>query len=220
MRRRGRRPAWFCQEQTLVLTEQFSSMERDAFHVSYLSDKIPEAVFHGQTVKTVAYLRVSTAQQDLRSQRLAILEYARKHDFRIDDFIEATASGQASEKRRRLDELMNVLQRGDRLVVSELSRLGRSLGQIVAILDALAKAGVAFVKTSAPSRSARKRRKAPGLFNRWGRPPVGDPREEGKLGVFPEFEFVNQSHFLVNDAIDDVLEVSARPACKPFNLTL
>ena len=36
---------------------------------------------------------------------------------------------------------MNVLQRGARLVVSELSWLGRSLGQIVAILDALAKAG-------------------------------------------------------------------------------
>ena len=90
-------------------------MGRDAFHVSYLSDKIPEAVFHGQAVKTVAYLRVSTAQQDVRSQRLAILEYARKDDFRIDDFIEATASGQASEKRRRLDELMNVLQRGDHL---------------------------------------------------------------------------------------------------------
>ena len=52
---------------------------------------------------------------------------------------------ETSEKRRRLDELMNVLHRGDRLVVSELSRLGRSLGQIVAILDALAKAGVAFV---------------------------------------------------------------------------
>ena len=75
-RRRGRRPAGFCQEQTLVLTEQFSSMKRDAFHVSYLSNKIPEAVFHGQAVKTFAYLRVSTAQQDLRSQHLAILEYA------------------------------------------------------------------------------------------------------------------------------------------------
>ena len=58
-------------------------MERDAFHVSYLSDKIPYAVFHGQAVKTVAYLRVSTAQEDVRSQRLAILEYARQHDFRI-----------------------------------------------------------------------------------------------------------------------------------------
>ena len=83
--------------------------------------------------------------QGVRSQRLAILEYARAHDFRIDDFIEATASGQASEKRRRLDELTSVLQRGDRLVVSELSRLGRSLGQIVTILDAIAKAEVAFV---------------------------------------------------------------------------
>ena len=70
---------------------------------------------------------------------------ARKHDLHIDDFIEATASGQASEKRRRLDELTSALQPGDRLVVSELSRLGRSLGQVVAVLDALAKAGVAFV---------------------------------------------------------------------------
>ena len=48
--------------------------------------------------------------------RLAILECARTHDIRIDDFIEATASGQASEKRRRLDELTSVLERGDRLV--------------------------------------------------------------------------------------------------------
>ncbi len=84
-------------------------------------------------MKTVAYLRVSTPRQDVRSQRLAILEYARKHDIRIDDFIEAPAFGQASEKRRRLDELTSVLGRGDRLVASEPSRLGRSLGQMVTI---------------------------------------------------------------------------------------
>ena len=47
-------------------------------------------------VRTVAYLRVSTPQQDVSSQHLAILEYAQKHDLHIDDFIEATASGQAS----------------------------------------------------------------------------------------------------------------------------
>ena len=121
-------------------------MECDAFHVLYLSYKIPEDAFHGQAVKTVAYLRVSTAQQDVGSQRLAILEYARRPTTSASTISSsATASGQASEKRRRLDELMHVLQRGDRLVVSELSRLGRSLGQIVAILDALATAGVAFV---------------------------------------------------------------------------
>ena len=49
-------------------------------------------------MKTVAYLGVSTPQQDPRTQRLAILEYARAHDFRVDDFVEATASGQASER--------------------------------------------------------------------------------------------------------------------------
>ena len=97
------------------------------------------------TVKTVAYLRVSTAQQDAGSQRLAILEYARRQGFRIDDFIEATASARTSAKRRRLDQLMAVLEPGDRLVVSELSRLGRSLGEVVALLDAIAKASVAFV---------------------------------------------------------------------------
>ena len=59
------------------MIEQFSRMECDAFHGSYLSDKTPKSIFHGQAVKTVAYLRVSTAQQDVRSLRLAILEYAR-----------------------------------------------------------------------------------------------------------------------------------------------
>ena len=50
---------------------------------------------------------------------------------------------------------MHLLQRGDRLVVSELSRLGRSLGQIVAILDALAKADVAWRSRSTFASMAR-----------------------------------------------------------------
>ena len=86
-------------------------------------------------MKTVAYLRVSTARQDAGSQRLAILEYARREGFRIDDFIEATASTRTNAKRRRLDQLMAALEPGERLVVSELSRLGRSLGEVVAIKE-------------------------------------------------------------------------------------
>ena len=96
-------------------------------------------------VKTVAYLRVSTTRQDAGSQRLAILEYARRQGLRIDDFIEATASARTNAKHRRLDQLMAVLEPGDQLVVSELSRLGRSLGEVVALLDAIAKASVAFL---------------------------------------------------------------------------
>ena len=96
-------------------------------------------------MKTVAYLRVSTARQDAGSQRLAILEHARGEGLPIDDFVEATASSRTNAKRRRLEQLMAVLEPGDRIVVSELSRLGRSLGEVVAMLDAIARAGVTFV---------------------------------------------------------------------------
>ena len=96
-------------------------------------------------MKNLTYLRVSTAQQDVRSQRLAILEYAREHGFQIDRFIEATASGRATKKHRRLDDLMSELTAGDRVVVSELSRLGRSLGEVIELLDAISRASIKFV---------------------------------------------------------------------------
>ncbi len=96
-------------------------------------------------MKTIVYLGVPAPQQDAGSQRLAILEHARKQGLNIDDFAWATASGTAAESRRRLDGLMDILARGDRLIVSELSRLGRSLSHVVTVLDNLAKAGVAFI---------------------------------------------------------------------------
>ena len=104
-----------------VMTEQFSSMEHMRSMSRICQIQYQKPYFMDRAVKTVAYLRVSTPQQDVRSQRLAILEYARTHDIRIDDFIEATASGQASEKRRRLDDLTNALQRGDRLAATAWS---------------------------------------------------------------------------------------------------
>ena len=48
-------------------------MECDVFHVSYLSDKIPEAIFYGQAVKTVAYLKVSAVQLGLSKTAIAKL---------------------------------------------------------------------------------------------------------------------------------------------------
>ena len=101
--------------------------------------------FADSAMKAVAYLRVSTGQQDVGAQRFAILEHAGRQGLRIDEFIEATASTRTDAKRRRLDQLMGSLEPGDRLVVSELSRLGRSLGEVVNLLDAIAKASVAFV---------------------------------------------------------------------------
>ncbi|MBF0288429.1 MAG: recombinase family protein [SAR324 cluster bacterium] len=95
--------------------------------------------------RTLAYLRVSTGKQDIKNQRLELHEYARRNDFKIDDFIEIEISSRQSTQARRIDELLADLQEGDTLLVSELSRLGRSVGQIIQIVDALVKQKIRFV---------------------------------------------------------------------------
>jgi DNA invertase Pin-like site-specific DNA recombinase len=96
-------------------------------------------------MKTVAYLRVSTGSQDLSSQKLTVLDYARRERFAIDRFVEAQASSRKGRDERRVEELLGELAAGDRLVVSELSRLGRSLGQVIQLVDELVKRKVRFI---------------------------------------------------------------------------
>lgn len=87
--------------------------------------------------KTVAYLRASTDKQDLNHQRLEILEFARKQAFHIDEFVEITISSRRTSKQRRIDELVGMLMETDTLVVTELSRLGRSTAEVIALVNAL-----------------------------------------------------------------------------------
>ena len=95
-------------------------------------------------MKTVAYLRISTGSQDLANQKLAILDYARQKRFAVDRFVEAQASSRKGRDQRQIDELLGTLTAGDRLIVSELSRLGRSLGQVIQLVDELVKRKVRF----------------------------------------------------------------------------
>lgn len=96
-------------------------------------------------MKTIAYLRISTTGQDLDTQRLAILDYAHQHQVAIDEFVVMQVSSRKSTTDRGIDQLLTQLQRADTLVVSELSRLGRSLGQIVQIIDRLILSHVRFI---------------------------------------------------------------------------
>ena len=54
-------------------------------------------------------------------------------------------SSRKSTKQRGIDELLERLNPGDTLITSELSRLGRSLGQIIQIVDELVKRKVIFI---------------------------------------------------------------------------
>ena len=87
--------------------------------------------------KIVAYLRASTDKQDLSHQKLEILEFARKKEIRIDEFVEITISSRKTSKQRRIDELVGMLTETDTLVVTELSRLGRSTAEVIALVNAL-----------------------------------------------------------------------------------
>ena len=88
-------------------------------------------------MKTIAYVRVSTDAQDVTHQRLAVLEFARTERMVVDTFLEIQASSRHSLKVRQIEVLFDSLERGDTLIVSELSRLGRSVGEIITTVDRL-----------------------------------------------------------------------------------
>lgn len=84
--------------------------------------------------KTVAYLRVSTDGQDLEKNKYDILQLANAKNLGKIDFVEEKVSGKLSWKDRKIKTVMDGLQKGDTLIVSELSRLGRSMLDIMEIL--------------------------------------------------------------------------------------
>ena len=88
------------------------------------------------------YLRVSTDKQDLENQKFEILKYANTKKLGNVDFIEEIVSGKRSWKNRKLGELIKNLQKGDILIVVELSRLGRSMLEIMELLSILLRKGV------------------------------------------------------------------------------
>jgi DNA invertase Pin-like site-specific DNA recombinase len=84
--------------------------------------------------KTIAYIRVSTDDQDYRNQKFEILNYCDREDWKVDTWLELEMSSRQSSKERRIDELIDKLNPGDRLIVSELSRLGRSTGEVILLI--------------------------------------------------------------------------------------
>jgi DNA invertase Pin-like site-specific DNA recombinase len=95
--------------------------------------------------KNLAYLRTSTDKQDLNNQKLEILEYARQKGLKVEDFIALSISSHKSQRERRIDELLARLDEGDTLFVTELSRLGRSTGHVINLINDLVRNGVRVI---------------------------------------------------------------------------
>jgi DNA invertase Pin-like site-specific DNA recombinase len=95
--------------------------------------------------RTVSYLRVSTAAQDNEKFKRDIRAFANARDWGRVQFIEEKVSGMIPWKERKLGTLIDELQAEDRLIVPELSRLGRaSLWEIMEILAVAKQKGIAI----------------------------------------------------------------------------
>jgi DNA invertase Pin-like site-specific DNA recombinase len=81
------------------------------------------------------YIRVSTDRQTVKNQHFEINEFCKKSKIQVEKWIDETISGTKEVDKRKLGELLGNLQKGDILICSELSRLGRNLLMIMSILN-------------------------------------------------------------------------------------
>lgn len=86
----------------------------------------------------IGYARVSTADQSLARQRDELKAAG------CERVVDEVGSGKRGAARPAWDELRRALRPGDTLVVTELSRLGRSTAELAALLDELSDQGVAL----------------------------------------------------------------------------
>ena len=88
------------------------------------------------------YIGVSTDKQTVENQRFEVERFCRNKSMSIDRWIEETESGAIPVEKRKLGSFMKKLQKGDILICTELSRLGRSLFMVMTLLDGCLKKGV------------------------------------------------------------------------------
>lgn len=81
------------------------------------------------------YIRVSSDKQTVENQRFEIVNFCEKEQIKIDGWIEETVSGTKNYDKRELGTLLDKVEKGDLIICSELSRLGRRLFMIMEILN-------------------------------------------------------------------------------------
>lgn len=82
-----------------------------------------------------AYIRVSTDHQNVENQQHEILTYTQNHNIQIDRWVSETISSRKPLTERKLSKLLKRLKKGDVLIATELSRLGRNLLEVMGILQ-------------------------------------------------------------------------------------
>ena len=86
-------------------------------------------------MSVIGYIRVSSTKQTVEHQRYEIQQFAKDNHLEIDKWIEETISSRNPLNKRKLGELLNTIESNDILIAAEISRLGRSLLEVMRILE-------------------------------------------------------------------------------------
>lgn len=94
------------------------------------------------------YIRVSSEKQTVENQRYDITEYCKRKGLIIDKWIEESVSGARHPNVRKLGKILNTIDKGDTIYVTELSRLGRCAYMVIAIIShcLIAKANIVEIR--------------------------------------------------------------------------
>ena len=83
----------------------------------------------------IGYIRVSSNKQTVQHQHYEIQQFAEHNNINVDKWVEETITSRKPLNKRKLGQLLDELQYGDILIAAEISRLGRSLLEVMRILE-------------------------------------------------------------------------------------
>lgn len=89
-----------------------------------------------------AYIRVSTEIQSYEGQQFEIDNWCRQKGIIIDRWVQEKVSGNQRLQKRTLGKLLKQMRKGDILVCTELSRLGRNMMMVMSILNTCSQKGI------------------------------------------------------------------------------
>lgn len=95
-------------------------------------------------MKVYAYIRVSTEMQTYENQEYEIRRYCRRHNIVVTEWVSESVSGTVSVEKRMLGRTISQMERGDLLISTELSRLGRNMLMIMSILNICSSRGISI----------------------------------------------------------------------------
>lgn len=83
----------------------------------------------------IAYIRVSTEMQSLSAQEFEITKYCKANHIKVDRWVSESVSGTLPIEKRKLGKALFTMHKGDKLLCTEISRLGRNMLMIMSILN-------------------------------------------------------------------------------------